>query len=78
MKNRMDFSQEEQQDLVPDEMLKTTTLIYLLHAVKEEQYEEATELIGQARYFGATPKDINAVIFEAVLAVPEIRTPIEA
>ena len=47
-----------------DQTLKETALLYLFEALLEENFEEAPEIIRNAKRFGATQEDINAVIAE--------------
>ena len=50
--------------VIPDEMLKVTTLIYLKDALLKEEYEECSELIEKARYSGAKSREIRKVLDE--------------
>ena len=48
----------------PDQTLKATALLYLAEALEQEQFEEAAEIIRNAKRFGAQQAEIDAVITE--------------
>jgi len=50
--------------IAPDELLKTTSLLYFKEALRHQQYEQCAELIRSAKRFGARQAEIGRVIAE--------------
>ncbi len=49
-----------------DPLLKTTALFYLRDALEKERYEECADLLESARGYGASPREINSALAQAV------------
>ena len=62
MKNEISLNKNKQKPFEQDETLKATALIYLRDALVNEKYEEAADCIKQAKRFGASQEEINAVL----------------
>ena len=64
MRNNMVFTNENNKPKVPDELLKTTSLLYFKEALRNQQFEQCPTLIKTAKRFGAQNADIRKVINE--------------
>ena len=60
MRNNLFLNKNE--TVVPDEILKVTSLIYLKDALINEKYEDCKELVRAARKFGAQQRDVRRVL----------------
>ena len=53
---------ENNKPKAPDELLKTTSLLYFKEALRNQQFEQCPTLIKTAKRFGAQDADIRRVI----------------
>lgn len=66
MRNNMVFTNQNEKPQAPDELLKTTTLLYLKEALVKQEFEQCAQLIKTAKRFGATDADVKKVLKEYV------------
>ena len=64
MRNNLVLPNENNQPKAPDELLKTTSLLYFKEALRNQQFEQCPTLIKTAKRFGAQSADIRKVIDE--------------
>jgi hypothetical protein len=64
MKNNRFFKRAKNAPVTRDEVLKTTSLLYIKEALCRERYEDCAELIRFAKEFGADQGEISGVIAE--------------
>jgi hypothetical protein len=64
MRNNMVFENDNNKPTAPDELLKTTSLLYFKEALRNQQIEQCPALIKTAKRFGAGNTDIRKVINE--------------
>ena len=64
MNNNTVFTNRNNEPKAPDELLKTTALLYFKEALKDQEYEQCPALIKNAKRFGADQIDITKVIAE--------------
>ena len=64
MRNNLLFKNENNEPKAPDELLKTTSLLYFKEALRDQQFEQCPTLIKTAKRFGAQNTDIRKVINE--------------
>jgi len=62
MRNNLIFNNKNTKTVRPDEMLKTTALIYLTDSLVQEDYESCSEIIDRAKKFGASRTEISRLI----------------
>ena len=60
----MVFTNTNNKSKAPDELLKTTSLLYFKEALRNQQFEQCPTLIKTAKRFGAQNADIRKVIDE--------------
>lgn len=61
--NKRLLEQNQNKQLVgSNEVLKTTSLLYLKEALKNQEYEICAELVQEARNYGATQGEVSAVL----------------
>ena len=66
MRNNMVFTKNTNKPDAPDELLKTTTLLYLKEALGNQEFEQCAALIKTAKRFGATKVEVQKVLREHV------------
>jgi len=64
MRNNLLFKNQNNEPKAPDELLKTTSLLYFKEALRNQQFEQCPTLIKTAKRFGAQNTDIRKVINE--------------
>ncbi len=64
MRNNLVYPNESNNPKAPDELLKTTSLLYFKEALRNQQFEQCPTLIKTAKRFGAQSADIRKVIDE--------------
>ena len=64
MRNNLVLSNKNNKPKAPDELFKTTSLLYFKEALRNQQFEQCPTLIKTARRFGAQNADIRKVIDE--------------
>jgi len=64
MRNNLVYTNENNKPKAPDELLKTTSLLYFKEALRNQQFEQCPTLIKTAKRFGAQNADIRKVINE--------------
>ena len=64
MRNNTVLPNENNKPKAPDELLKTTSLLYFKEALRNQQFEQCPALIQTAKRFGAVNADIRKVINE--------------
>ena len=64
MRNNLVYPNENNKPKAPDELLKTTSLLYFKEALRYQQFEQCPTLIKTAKRFGAQSADIRKVIDE--------------
>ena len=64
MRNNLVYPNENNKPKAPDELLKTTSLLYFKEALRNQQFEQCPTLIKTAKRFGAQHADIRQVIDE--------------
>ena len=64
MRENVVFTNENNKPKAPDELLKTTSLLYFKEALRNQQFEQCPTLIKTAKRFGAQNADIRKVINE--------------
>ena len=64
MRNNVVLKNDNNKPTVPDELLKTTSLLYFKEALRNQQFEQCPALIKTAKRFGAESADIRKVINE--------------
>jgi len=64
MRNNVVLPNENEKPKAPDELLKTTSLLYFKEALVNQQFEQCPTLIKTAKRFGAQNADIRKVINE--------------
>ena len=64
MRNNLVLPNENNKPKAPDELLKTTSLLYFKEALRNQQFEQCPTLIKTAKRFGAQNADIRKVIDE--------------
>ena len=64
MRNSLVYQNENNKPKAPDELLKTTSLLYFKEALRDQRFEQCSTLIKTAKRFGAQNADIRKVINE--------------
>jgi len=64
MRNNLVIPNENNKPKAPNELLKTTSLLYFKEALRDQQFEQCPTLIKTAKRFGAQNADIRKVINE--------------
>jgi len=64
MNNNTVYTNRNNEPKAPDELLKTTALLYFKEALKNQEYEQCPALIKTAKRVGADQGDIKGVIAE--------------
>ena len=64
MRKNLVYPNENNKPKAPDELLKTTSLLYFKEALRYQQFEQCPTLIKTAKRFGAQNADIRKVINE--------------
>ena len=69
MRNFLTSNQNQQKSSNHDQILKATALLYLKEALVKEEYEDCSNLIQNAKDFGAEAKDINELILQHIRVI---------
>jgi len=64
MRENLVLPNENNKPKAPDELLKTTSLLYFKESLRNQQFEQCPTLIKTAKRFGAQNADIRKVINE--------------
>ena len=69
MRNFLTSNQNQQKSSNHDQILKATALLYLKEALVKEEYEDCSNLIQNAKDFGAEAKEINELILQHIRGI---------
>lgn len=69
MRNFLISNQNQQKSSNHDQILKATALLYLKEALVKEEYEDCSNLIENAKDFGAEAKEISELILQHIRGV---------
>ena len=64
MRSNLVLPNDNNQPTVPDEILKTTALLYLREALDNQQFEQCPTFVQTAKRFGARPSEVRQVLVE--------------
>lgn len=69
MRNFLTSNQHQQKSSNHDQILKVTALLYLKEALIKEEYEDCSNLIQNAKDFGAEDKEISELILQHIRGI---------